>query len=303
MNLTRGLFLFCFALFLSCSKDAKQNSKSYLIEFEEFLALSKQKNVKIIDFTKPNNYAKGHIKNAINLWRTDIEDSSYSYGGMMASKKQIEKLFSKIGVTNKDLLLVYDDKGLCDATRLWWVLQNYGFTNLKMLNGGMRTWVNNGMELTKKNPTLTTSTFTFSPTKVSKIKVAKEEVFAAMLNSTTIVDTRTASEFSGKVQKKGAFKAGRIPNSILIDWANAIDYNGSRKLKSTEELEAIYNRLGKSKKDTIIIYCHSGVRSSHTTFVLTQLLGYKNVYNYDGSWTEWSYFNDYPFEKDSITIK
>ena len=105
----------------------------------------------------------------------------------------------------------------------------------------------------------------------------------------------------GKQQKTGAAKAGRIPNSVCIDWSLAIHYNDDKKIKSIEELEQVYSVLGISKSDPIIVYCHSGVRSAHTTFILTQLLGYKNVKNYDGSWTEWSHFNDLPTEQDSIT--
>ena len=106
--------------------------------------------------------------------------------------------------------------------------------------------------------------------------------------------------FLVKDKKKGAAKGGRIPKSVHIDWAEAFNYSGDKRIKPVEELKIIYNKLNIKKNDPIIVYCHSGVRSAHTTFVLTQLLGYKNVKNYDGSWTEWSYFNDLPFKKDSV---
>jgi len=119
--------------------------------------------------------------------------------------------------------------------------------------------------------------------------------------NTLIVDTRSANEFSGKRQKLGANKGGRIKNSKMFDWSDAIQFSGNKKLKSVDELKVIYGPLNATVDDAIIVYCHSGVRSAHTTFVLTQLLGYKNVKNYDGSWTEWSHFDDLPFEQDSIT--
>ena len=124
----------------------------------------------------------------------------------------------------------------------------------------------------------------------------------ALQTNTLILDTRTIDEFTGERQKRGAMKGGRIPNSIHIDWSDAINYEGDKKLKRIIDLETIYNQLKTDKNNPVIVYCHSGVRSAHTTFVLTQLLGYKNVKNYDGSWIEWSYFDDLPFKKDSITL-
>ena len=101
--------------------------------------------------------------------------------------------------------------------------------------------------------------------------------------------------------KAGAAKAGRIPNSVNLDWSEAIHFDGNKKFKSLADLERIFARLGASKEDKIIVYCHSGVRSSHTYFVLTELLGYKNVLNYDGSWTEWSHTN-YPYINELNTL-
>jgi thiosulfate/3-mercaptopyruvate sulfurtransferase len=133
-----------------------------------------------------------------------------------------------------------------------------------------------------------------------KYFVSKEDIQKALSDKTVILDTRTQDEFSGKTQKKGASKAGRIPGSIHIDWADAIHFDGDQRLKSKHELDSIYGSLHISKDTPIIVYCHSGVRSAHTTFVLTQLLGYTHVKNYDGSWTEWSYFDELPIEKDSL---
>ncbi len=303
MNLTKYVSICILFLLVSCKNQDNIVVPNYIIEQEEFLKIYQNKNIKIIDFSKPEVFAERHISGALNIWRSDIEDTKYPYGGMMASKEQLETLFSNLGITSSDTLLVYDDKGLCDAARLWWVLQNYGFTNFRMLNGGLTAWKLKGNELTKEQPKIIKSNFIFQEKENYEYSIDKEQVFSAMLANKTIIDARTQNEYSGKTQKKGAFKAGRIPNSQLIDWTSAIDYHGTKRIKSKEELEKIYRTLGVAKNDTIIVYCHSGVRSAHTTFILTQILGYKNVLNYDGSWTEWSYFNDYPFEKDSITIK
>lgn len=254
---------------------------------------------KIVDFRKNEEYMKGHIAGALNIWRTDIEDTSYAYNGVMASPTQLEMLFTNLGISANDTLIIYDDNGLCDASRLWWILQNYGFTNVRMLQGGFSAWKTGGGEISIDTTIVSKAAFKFKNDPKMHLYASKEDVQAAINTKAVILDTRSKDEFIGKTQKDGAYKAGRIPNSVLIDWAEAIDYNGDRKFKSIEELEAIYAKLNASKDDPIIVYCHSGVRSAHTSFVLTQLLGYKNVKNYDGSWTEWSYHKDLPYINDN----
>lgn len=290
------------------SKETKIDTKTYysskhLIEAEELVSLSKQQHIKIIDFRKAKDYAKNHINGAINIWRTDIEDSSYPYKGMMAKKERIEQLFSRLGIKNNDTLIVYDDRGSCDAARFWWVLKNYDFKSVKILNGGLISWKKAGGLINNHTVLITPSTFTLPNNNTFELYIRKEEIIKAINSSKQVVilDTRNIDEFSGKRQKQGAFKAGRIPKSILIDWAETIDHQGTHKFKSYDNLNMIYSRMRASKTDTIIAYCHSGVRSAHTAFILTELLGYKNVKNYDGSWIEWSYFDVLPFEQDSTT--
>ncbi len=295
-----------FLLIISACKNEKaldldEVEETYLIEADELKSIAKQPNIKIIDFRKKESYENEHIVGALNIWRSDIEDTSYPYKGIMASKTQIEALFEKLGIKTNDTIIVYDDNGLCEASRLWWVLQNYNFKNIKMLHGGITGWKANSGLVTTQIPKVDASVFKLAEHSKMQYYVSKEQVTKALSTNVVILDTRTSDEFSGKWQKKGASKGGRIPNSIHIDWAEAINYSGNKHLKSLTELEHVYSQLNIKKNDSIILYCHSGVRSAHTTFVLTQLLGYKNVKNYDGSWTEWSYFNDLPVESDSIT--
>jgi thiosulfate/3-mercaptopyruvate sulfurtransferase len=136
------------------------------------------------------------------------------------------------------------------------------------------------------------------------VLIEKEELLKLITSDNSrvvVLDARSWDEYSGRSLKEGAKKTGRIPKSIHIDWAEAIDFGNSYTFKPKDQLEKIYAKLGASREDTIIVYCHSGVRSSHTTFVLTQLLDYKNVLNYDGSWVEWSYDDELPYETDPIT--
>ncbi|NHF59664.1 sulfurtransferase [Flavobacteriaceae bacterium TP-CH-4] len=275
-----------------------------LLEADVLLSNPKGLDVKFIDFRKREDYQKSHLPGAINIWRNDIEDSMYPYRGMMASKNTIEALFSELGIQNTDTLIVYDNHSGSDAARLWWVLQNYDFGAVKLLNGGITAWISAGGEVTDEISEFPSSKFTLPAHSSMKYLIGLEGLKQELVkkNPPLLLDVRTHDEYTGKRQKSGASRAGRIPNSQWIDWAHAIDYHGSGKFRSTKELEALYGQLGISKEDPIITYCHTGVRSAHTTFVLTELLGYTKVKNYDGSWTEWSYFEDLPIGKDSITL-
>jgi thiosulfate/3-mercaptopyruvate sulfurtransferase len=282
--------------------ETEKVNESYLMEPVSLSYLVDHQNIKIVDFRKKEIYNDEHIIGAINIWRTDIEDTSYDYEGIMASPSQMEELFGNLGIITGDTLVIYDDKGLCDATRLWWVLQNYDYNNVKLLHGGLAGWKAINGEVTSAIPVVKTTRFKLPKNPKMKYYASKEYVQEAIKSNITILDTRTSDEFSGKRQKRGAAKAGRIPNSIHIDWTEAIDYTGDKRMKPLKELERIYSRLKITKDEPLLVYCHSGVRSAHTTFVLTQLLGYENVKNYDGSWTEWSYHNNLPLQKDSITV-
>jgi thiosulfate/3-mercaptopyruvate sulfurtransferase len=284
-------------------KSADYYSTEHLIEVETLQALLDRPTIKIIDFRKMEAYKKGHIRGALPMWRDQIEDTSYAYGGMMASKAQMEALLSGLGIRTNDTIVVYDDRGSCDAARLWWILANYDFNSVKIVNGGLDAWKEIDGAISTDITEIIPANFILSKQSSMKYLSTKEEMldWIAEKNRPLIIDTRTEDEFSGKRQKKGAQAGGRIPESIWIDWAACVDYNRTKKFKSYEALVEIYKDLEIDNEQGIIAYCHSGVRSAHTTFVLTQLLGYKNVRNYDGSWTEWSVLEGYPVKKDSVT--
>ena len=295
-----------FLISSACQKEKAlvydSSNSPYLIEAQELKSIIHQDAIRIIDFRKKEFYNKEHIEGALQMWRTDIEDTTYAYTGVMASPKQIENLFGNLGINSDDTIVVYDDNGLCEASRLWWILQNYNFKNVKMLHGGIASWKNMDGKVTKKIHTIKKSNFKLLGEPKMKYHISKQEMLKALENHVVMLDTRSFDEFSGSQQKKGAAKAGRIPNSIHADWAEAINYHGDHRLKPIKTLENFYHKkLNVNKNDSIILYCHSGVRSAHTTFILTQLLGYKNVRNYDGSWIEWSHFNELPFENNFIT--
>lgn len=279
-------------------------STAHLMKAESLMGAIDRTHQKIIDFRKNEDYEKGHIPGALQIYRPDIEDSNYPYKGIMASKEKMERLFSDLGITNSDTLVVYDDKGGSDAARLWWVFQNYDYGKVKVLDGGLRAWKTLKGPLETQRNVLEPSNFKLPEESSMSYVINKKELeeLLATGDKVLILDVRSKDEHSGKRQKSGASKAGRIPRSKLIDWSRAIDYHGTHKFLTFKELEELYGILGASREDTIVTYCHTGVRSAHTTFVLKELLGYSNVKNYDGSWSEWSYFEDLPFEKDSSTL-
>lgn len=312
MNFRNNLLLvFIITLLVSCQekKEAENTAdiliSKHLVESNSPLLQNKNAGIKIIDFRKPDKFEKGHITGAINLWRTDIQDTSFSYGGIRVKKEVLEARLGNLGITDDDTLVVYDNRGSADASRLWWLLKLYNFDKVYLLNGGYSSWENMGGNITQDNPDINPAVFSL-PVKSNDQLVIEREAILRLLNSNNskvfLVDARTADEHYGTTIKEGAHKGGHIPSSIHIDWAEAVDYGRTYKFKPIHELEKIYNSIGASKEDTIIVYCHTGVRSSHTTFVLTQLLDYKNVLNYDGSWVEWSYFVDSPIETNSKSL-
>jgi thiosulfate/3-mercaptopyruvate sulfurtransferase len=275
---------------------------SALAEPSELMKLSGKEHVKIIDFRKREDFDKGHIPGAIPMWRTDIEDRNAPVGGLMASREAMESLLSGLGISAEDTLVIYDDRGCVDAARLWWILQVYGFDQTRLLNGGLQNWENQNGPIDTEYTAFPPETFRFEGPGKPSLKIGRDSVLALLHKPEwTLIDTRTADEYSGKRQKDGAQAAGRIPGSINIDWAEAVHYNKDMTFRSVDDLRKKYRRLPEDPGQPIIAYCHSGVRSAHTSFVLTQLLGYNQVHNYDGSWLEWSTFAGAPIEKDSVT--
>ncbi|MDC0304101.1 sulfurtransferase [Flavobacteriales bacterium] len=266
-------------------------STKYLIEAEELREkLLLGSNLKLIDFRRVADFNAGHIQGAVNLWRSQIEDSTYSYRGMMPNRVQLEKLLGHLGISPSDTIIIYDNKAEVDAARLWWILRFYGHRNMKLLNGGLKGWELIDSAITTDTVNFTSTTYTFETPVDSSIYASYRMVSSAIEEEhARLLDTRGLDEFTGTKLKKGAARPGHISSAINLDWAEAIDYNGNHKFLAAKELRFKYEPIGIEQNNSIICYCHSGVRSAHTFFVLTELLGYQDVRNYDGSWVEWSH--------------
>lgn len=255
---------------------------------------------RLIALQDKDEYESKHLEGAINISRADLESKAYPYKGMVAAANEVEMLFSKLGIKPEDNIVIYDNKGDVDAARLWWMLAKYGHKGrVSLLDGGLKAWEKKGFPVTTKPVALPASNYTFQGVPSEDNTAMLEEVKGALGDTNVIIlDCRSLEENTGQEMKKGATRAGKIPGARWVNYTEAIQDTGDAAFcfKNAAALRKLYTEKGITGNKEIIVYCHSGVRSSHTTFVLTELLGYKNVKNYAGSWVEWSYFKELPVE-------
>lgn len=276
------------------------------------MIIETEKNFTLFEVSKKDKYDAGHLPGTVQIWRPDYESKTkYDYGGMCASREEMEVLLSEKGVKSNDLILIYDIKGSCDASRLAFLLKMYGHPKVNIINGGKTAWKAAGFDLTKDIPAPKSKTnFKFSLKKDTSKIATIEDVKAAIDNPEIILlDTREPEEYRGEPYmskgklypfKKGAFAAGCIPSALHLNWSDAVELHDDHRFKCLKDLKYNYKKAGITPDKEIIVYCQSGVRSTHTVYVLTEILGYPNVKNYDGSWIEWTYF----YKKDkSVPIQ
>ena len=232
-------------------------------------------------------YDKGHIRGAIKLdWTTDLQDQVRRD---FVSKAQFEALLSERGVSNDDTVVLYGGNNNWFAAYAYWYFKLYGHQDVKLLDGGRKKWELDSRELTDELPTREKTSYVAQEQDTS-IRAFRDEVVAA-IGTQNLVDVRSPDEYAGRLlapahlPQEQAQRAGHIPTSVNVPWSKNANDDGT--FKSDEELAALYDEVGfDPEKDTIAL-CRIGERSSLTWFVLTELLGRKNVKNYDGSWTEY----------------
>ncbi|OBJ37071.1 thiosulfate sulfurtransferase [Mycolicibacterium mucogenicum] len=239
---------------------------------------------------------EGHIPGAVKLdWRDDLQDSVKRD---FVDQQQFSKLLSDKGISNDDTVILYGGNNNWFAAYAYWYFKLYGHDDVKLLDGGRKRWELDDRPLVKDATVRPATSYEAKPIDNS-IRAFRDEVIAA-INTKNLVDVRSPDEFSGKIlapahlPQEQSQRPGHVPSAINVPWSRAANDDGT--FKSDEELAKIYADAGLDGDKETIAYCRIGERSSHTWFVLQELLGHRNVKNYDGSWTEYGSLVGAPIE-------
>ncbi|MDX6198255.1 MAG: thiosulfate/3-mercaptopyruvate sulfurtransferase [Actinomycetota bacterium] len=244
-------------------------------------------------------YDSGHIKNAVRLdWKTELQDQVRRD---FVNKEQFEELASQKGIGNDHTVVLYGGNNNWFAAYAYWYFKLYGHGDVKLLDGGRKKWELDGRELTTDTPARDKTSYKAKEQDKS-IRAFRDETIAAIGNK-NLVDVRSPDEFSGKLlapahlPQEQSQRAGHIPTALNVPWSKAANDDGT--FRSDDELRKLYvEEAGLDTSKPTIAYCRIGERSSHTWFALHELLGEKDVKNYDGSWTEYGSLVGVPVEKD-----
>jgi thiosulfate/3-mercaptopyruvate sulfurtransferase len=246
-------------------------------------------------------YEIGHIPGAVKVdWVADLNDPLVRD---YISRDKMQDLLQRIGVNDDTTMVLYGEKNNWWATYALWVFQLFGLTNLKIMDGGRARWGEEGRELTTQVKSYTRGNAKVGERDDERIRAFREDVVKHVESKGQLVDVRSPEEYSGQrlhmpdYPNEGALRGGHIPGASSVPWGKAIDQE-THTFKPANELRDVYVKDQKldPKKETVS-YCRIGERSSHTWFVLTYLLGFDNVLNYDGSWTEWGNTVRAPIER------
>jgi len=245
-------------------------------------------------------YEVGHIPGAVKLdWHVDVQNP---VSRDFLDQKGLERLFSRWGITNDTTIVLYGDRSNWYAAYSFWLFKQFGHQSLKLLNGGRAKWEAERRPYTRDVPQYAATTYHAQPANESVFRAFRDQITVGLNNlHRRLIDVRSPQEYTGELlhmvnyPQEGAQRGGHIPGAKNIPWATAANADGT--FKSADELRQMYQSKDITPDREIITYCRIGERSAHTWFVLTQLLGYPHVRNYDGSWTEWGSLVRAPIEK------
>ncbi len=247
-------------------------------------------------------YRTGHIKNAVHIdWITDLNDAiRRDY----LDEKAFAELMQKNGIGQDTTVVFYGDQNNWWACYAFWVFKLFSHADCRVMDGGRKKWYDEGRAVTKEIPSFPKTHYVPAARADYKIRAFRDQVMEHVEAERPLVDVRSPQEFSGELlhmpgsPQEGALRGGHIRGAKSVPWSRAVAEDGT--FKPAKQLRAIYEEeQGLSPDDNVIAYCRIGERSSHTWFVLTYLLGYPNVRNYDGSWTEWGNLVGVPIENPS----
>lgn len=245
-------------------------------------------------------YETGHIPGAVQVdWFTTLQDAVRRD---FVDKETFSQICAERGISEDTTIVFYGDKSNWFACYALWLFQYYGHQKTRIMDGGRKKWEEEGRPMTRDVPSYPQTDYQAQEPK-EDIRAYREDVFAHIEKGHPLVDVRSPEEFRGELlhmpdyPQEGAMRGGHIPGAKNISWSEATDDDGT--FLPPEELDDLYESHGITPDKDVIAYCRIGERSSHTWFVLHHLLGYPNVKNYDGSWTEWGNLVDAPIEKSA----
>ncbi|MGH2589763.1 MAG: sulfurtransferase [Actinomycetota bacterium] len=270
-----------------------------LVETDWLEAHLEDPSVRVIEVDEDTAaYEKGHVRGAVGWnWTTDLHTK---VGRDYVSRQELSELLSRAGVGDGTTVVLYGGNNNWFAAYAYWILKLRGFDDVKLVNGGRKKWELESRELTQDVATYPATGINLTAPEREDIRAFRDQVLAK-LGDATFVDVRSPEEYRGEklapdhLPQEQSQVPGHIPGAANIPWAKASNEDGT--FKSADELKALYEAEGVTDDKQVIAYCRIGERSSHTWFALTELLGYRDVKNYDGSWTEYGSLVGAPVEK------